>query len=72
MLVITGRVEKTDQVWFSSFWVSKIEFKSEKAWAQVEIKSFGLLKIFGVLLKVKKPNKKAANPIPTAIEKPVK
>ena len=56
MLVITGRVEKADQVRFSSFWVSKIEFKSEKAWAQVEVKSFGLLKIFGVLLKVKKPN----------------
>ena len=71
MLVIIGRLEKPDQVWFSSFWVCKIEFKSEKAWAPVEVKSFGLLKIFGVLLKVKKPNK-AANPIPTAIEKPVK
>ena len=72
MLVITGRVEKTDQVWFSSFDVSKIDVISENAWAPVEVKSFGLLKIFGVLLKVKKPNKKAANPIPTAIEKPVK
>ena len=72
MLVITGRVEKTDQVCFSSFDVSKIDVISENAWAQVEVKSFGLLKIFGVLLKVKKPNKKAANPIPTAIEKPVK
>ena len=72
MLVIRGRLEKPDQICFSSFDVSKIEFKSENAWAPVEVKSFGLLKIFGVLLKVKKPNKKAANPIPTAIENPVK